>query len=434
MFQVKVWFQNRRMKWKRTKSGQLAMKRQKELELEQQKQLNQETLKQSAIECHGISKKTQDGIILPGDYERFSSETFEPLSSEGRMLQDFDSQIHGVNDELPDDKSLEMQELIEAAVKLPILAENNMDERNLASNNISEHEFNVNELGVLQDEKPISVCKEVTFQKLFSKNMTIEEMLSGGAVKQITKDIDAIQSQVSHEQQNDNVERPIHYGEESHKNLVQLPTEAQGSFLKQHLNSHQVLSHTVKRTNENDSLHLGHIETSSMGRGELDIVGNAENQKFEGSESLTFSLNAMLADGKSMDNNAPPNNSQTFDFSNFNESSNPINFRLLSSHKNPDFSDTNSIEHQSDESSGLRSSMILLATNTVDGSFSDLRNMNSTDCHSTIQQDLTNSENEEQKFLDSLLESHTQQLQFLDTEVTCDAGGIHDLMSAELEY
>ncbi|KAK8728897.1 hypothetical protein OTU49_008850, partial [Cherax quadricarinatus] len=34
--QVKVWFQNRRMKWKRTKSGQLAMKRQQQQQLEQQ--------------------------------------------------------------------------------------------------------------------------------------------------------------------------------------------------------------------------------------------------------------------------------------------------------------------------------------------------------------------------------------------------------------
>ncbi|XP_047741599.1 uncharacterized protein LOC125179558 [Hyalella azteca] len=39
--QVKVWFQNRRMKWKRTKSGQLAMKRQKELEEQQRKEMEQ---------------------------------------------------------------------------------------------------------------------------------------------------------------------------------------------------------------------------------------------------------------------------------------------------------------------------------------------------------------------------------------------------------
>ncbi|XP_064105824.1 homeobox protein abdominal-A homolog [Macrobrachium nipponense] len=39
--QVKVWFQNRRMKWKRTKSGQLAMKRQQQAQQEAQRQQQQ---------------------------------------------------------------------------------------------------------------------------------------------------------------------------------------------------------------------------------------------------------------------------------------------------------------------------------------------------------------------------------------------------------
>ncbi|CAL4103905.1 unnamed protein product [Meganyctiphanes norvegica] len=40
--QVKVWFQNRRMKWKRTKSGQLAMKRQQQAEAEAQQRAEEE--------------------------------------------------------------------------------------------------------------------------------------------------------------------------------------------------------------------------------------------------------------------------------------------------------------------------------------------------------------------------------------------------------
>ncbi|KAL7633122.1 UNVERIFIED_CONTAM: hypothetical protein RMT77_016492 [Armadillidium vulgare] len=44
--QVKVWFQNRRMKWKRTKSGQLAMKQQQQKEQEQQQREQQEQQQQ----------------------------------------------------------------------------------------------------------------------------------------------------------------------------------------------------------------------------------------------------------------------------------------------------------------------------------------------------------------------------------------------------
>ncbi|XP_069993850.1 T-cell leukemia homeobox protein 3-like [Penaeus vannamei] len=64
--QVKVWFQNRRMKWKRTKSGQLAMKRQQQAQQEAQQQQEQH---QQQLEQHQqqqqLELKSKQPLDLP---------------------------------------------------------------------------------------------------------------------------------------------------------------------------------------------------------------------------------------------------------------------------------------------------------------------------------------------------------------------------------
>ncbi|XP_068232487.1 homeotic protein deformed-like [Palaemon carinicauda] len=61
--QVKVWFQNRRMKWKRTKSGQLAMKRQQQAQQEahrQQQQLEQQLEQQQKQQIENQQQENQE--------------------------------------------------------------------------------------------------------------------------------------------------------------------------------------------------------------------------------------------------------------------------------------------------------------------------------------------------------------------------------------
>lgn len=64
-FKVKVWFQNRRMKWKRTKSGQLAMKKQLEKEalLKQEKEEQEALLKQQKEEQEALLKLEKEERI-----------------------------------------------------------------------------------------------------------------------------------------------------------------------------------------------------------------------------------------------------------------------------------------------------------------------------------------------------------------------------------
>ncbi|KAF2351667.1 Homeobox domain [Trinorchestia longiramus] len=74
--QVKVWFQNRRMKWKRTKSGQLALKRQRELE-ELQKQEQQQYQQQQQQQEQQQSSAHEELLL---QYQTLPEESFGSIS------------------------------------------------------------------------------------------------------------------------------------------------------------------------------------------------------------------------------------------------------------------------------------------------------------------------------------------------------------------